>query len=159
MKKSYFVGSWLVLALLAGCAAKHFTTKTPAFIVFKTPQIKLADQGFVMRAQNGAGAQIYSGGQPVFELTTGRRICLDGRCMDEGRFYERVMGARYPKGTLQAILQGRPVPGEGKVTKTADGWIQKLYKRGRYDIIYTFNGKEARFKERLHRVLIKIREM
>ncbi|NPA29543.1 MAG: hypothetical protein GXO33_05090 [Epsilonproteobacteria bacterium] len=149
----------VLLLLFWGCAAKHFTTKTPAFIVFKTPQIKLADQGFVMRAQNDAGAQIYSGGQPVFELTVGRRICLDGRCMDEGRFYERVMGARYPKGTLQAILQCRPVPGEGKITKTADGWIQRLYKRGRYDIIYSFNGKEARFKERLHRVLIKIREM
>ena len=149
---------FLALFLLAGCATKRYEPPTAALIVFKTPTLRYADQGFVYRAKEGVKVQVYASGKPVFELEAGKRVCVDGRCMDEERFYKEFMGTEYPRGTLSAIFSRRPVFGGENLECEAGRCTQRIRAPGRYDIIYAFDSRSAKFKDRLNRIYIKMTE-
>ena len=151
----------LVVAVfwLAGCAAQPMRPPVPAMIVIKTPALRYADQGFVSRSQNRVKLQVYVSGQPAFEMTIGRRICiLKEGCMSEKAFYRRFMGVSYPRGTLAAIVNHRPIFGGEGLEKAGDFTRQRI-QTDRFDIIYAFDSESVRFKDRKHHILITIKTL
>ncbi len=157
LKRSIFF-TWTLL-LLTGCAPKRYEPPMAVLIVFKTPTLKYADQGFVYRAKNRVKVQIYASGKPVFELEAGRRVCVDGNCMDEAKFYKKFMGTEYPQGTLVAIFSRRPIFG-GKDLECESGRCEQRIKNSdRYDIIYAFDSRSAKFKDRWNHIFIKMTEI
>ncbi len=144
------------LFFLSGCTLKRPAPPRSAVIVFKTPTLRYADMGFIQKAREKVLLQIYNSGQPVFNLTVGPRICIEGRCLDEREFYTRYFHASYPEGTLAAILEGRPVFDGANLDCDDTVCRQRIRKPGRLDIIYDFNATHVRFKDRRNGVLIKI---
>jgi hypothetical protein len=159
LKKIWKIALWALIFGLAGCAARHYEKPVPALIVLKTPTFRYADQGFVYRDGRRIKVQIYVSGRAAFELSVGRRVCLDNACMGEAAFYKKYLHASYPEGTLAAILSKRPIfDGEGLHTEKGRS-VQRIEEPGRFDIIYAFDSKTARFKDRLNHILIKITEI
>jgi len=153
---------WLPIAalvvLLGGCSPRLYERPQPALIVLKSPKLRYADMGFVYRGKGRLKMEIYTAGRPVFTLSVGKRVCLDGGCMSEAEFYRKFFGVAYPQGTLHAILSKRPIfEGEGLLKKNGRS-EQQIFEPGRFDIIYTFDATSSRFKDRINHILIKISE-
>ena len=151
---------WIILFLwFGGCASKRYESPQPAVIVIKSPKLKYADQGFVYRGKNRIKVQVYASGRAVFELTVGKKVCVDSGCMSEEAFYRKYLHAAYPKGTIAAIFSKRPIF-DGRGLERSDGRnIQYIYEPDKFDIIYTFDSASARFKDRYNHILIKITEI
>lgn len=148
----------LLLLWFAGCAAKTYAVPQQALIVFKTPSLRYADQGFVQEGGKSVRVQIYGLGKPVLDLRVGKNICMDEECMDEQAFYREVFSTAYPPGTLLDILKQRPLA-DGKGMETDGGQsVQRIAEKGRFDIIYRFSGKQSLFKDSLNGVMIKIQK-
>ena len=154
--KSFFI---LPLLLFWGCATRQYEAPRPALIVIKTPELKYADQGFLYRGKEHIKIQVYASGKAVFELTVGKRICMDNGCMSEKEFYRKYLHAEYPKGTLAAIFSRKPIFGGEELEKEDGRSVQRIHESDKFDIIYTFDSKTARFKDRLNHTLIKITEI
>jgi hypothetical protein len=144
---------------MAGCAAKRYETARPALIVMKTPALRYADQGFVYRKKGRVKIQVYQSGRAVMTLSVGKRVCLNHACMAESDFYRKYLHAPYPPGTLAAVLSYRPIYGGESMTCRGDVCRQRIERDGRCDIIYDFDARHARFRDRLNHILIKITEL
>ncbi len=151
----------LLLALLwGGCAGRSYQKPVAALIVFKTPAIRFADQGFVYRSARGVKVQVYASGRAVLQMRVGRRVCIEGKgCLAEEDFYKKFFGVAYPEGTLAAIFSKRPIFGGEGLRKVGEGYEQRIEEPGRFDIIYAFNSRSARFRDRLNHILIKMTEI
>ncbi|WP_457594700.1 hypothetical protein [Hydrogenimonas sp.] len=152
---------WLLpvlLLLLTGCSRRYYETPQPALIVLKSPKLRYADMGFLYRGENRIKIQIYTAGRPVFTLSVGERICLDGSCMSEAEFYRKFFGVAYPPGTLHAIFSKRAIFGGEGLLKKKGRSEQQIFEPGRFDIIYTFDATSARFRDRINHIVIKISE-
>ncbi|WP_456453198.1 hypothetical protein [Hydrogenimonas sp.] len=158
--RNFFYASCVALLMgLAGCAVKSYEKPIPAMIVLKTPAFKYADQGFVYRGKGRVKVQVYVSGRAAFELSVGKRVCVDNACMGEKAFYEKYLRADYPKGTLAAIFTKRPIFGGEGLRKAGERTLQRIEVPGRFDIIYAFDSRSASFKDRLNRIFIKITEI
>ena len=158
-KKFFFVFLLSVSILFVGCAPKRYQKPVPALIVFKTPKLRYADQGFLYRGEGHTKLQIYISGRAAFTLSAGRNVCVNDRCMDEKRFDETFLGVLYPEGTVGAILAGRPIFGKKGLHCRQGVCEQRIAVPGRYDIIYAFGSGHVRFKDRKNHILIKITEI
>jgi hypothetical protein len=128
-------------------------------IVIKTPTLRYADQGFVYRGEDRVKVQVYVSGKAAFTLGVGKRVCVDNGCMSEKAFYRKYLHADYPEGTLAAIFLKRPIFGGRELACEGDMCEQRIEEPGRYDIIYAFDARTVRFRDRLHHILIKITEL
>ncbi|WP_456322698.1 hypothetical protein [Hydrogenimonas sp.] len=144
--------------LLSGCATHYYAPPKPALIVIKSPALKFADMGFLYRGKKWVKVEVYASGHALFTLKVGKRICVDGKCMNESDFYKRYFGAQYPPGTLLAIFSRQPIFDNEGLLKANGKNIQRIFKEDRFDIIYTFDDTSVRFKDKINHILIKIKE-
>ena len=154
-----FVSLVFLTLLMEGCASKIYEKPEPALIVFKTPTLRYADQGFVYRGKDRIKLQIYVSGKAAFEMTVGKRVCVGNACMGEQEFYRKYLHAEYPRGTLAAIFSKKPIFGGEGLEEEAGRFVQHIEETGRFDIIYVFDSRSAKFRDRLNRILIKITEI
>lgn len=150
--------SLFILTILTGCASRNYPKAEPALIVIKSKGLKYADLGFIYRGENLVKVQVYSSGAPIFRLSVGEMVCVDGRCLSETEFYRKYLGVEYPKGTLFNILSKKPIFGTKELEKESDRSAQRIKVPERFDIIYTFDSGSVRFKDRRNGVMIKITE-
>ena len=132
-----------------------------AFIVIKTPTMKYADMGFISSSVNGLEVEIYAAGQPLmsFEIN-GLNVCMSTfECMDKKSFNEKVLSAVYPDDILENIFRAKPIFNSKNLEQDKEGsFSQKLTKEGVYDISYSVNSKQRTFRDKLNKILIKVRE-
>ena len=150
-----------ILTLLTACAGLKPKKEESAFIVLKTPKIKYADMGFVTASPSDVKVEIYGAGQPLMKLEIGGlNICMSKfKCMDKVAFNERVLNGAYDKDLLENIFRGEPIFRGENIEKNRDGsFSQKLTKEGIYDISYSVNQKERVFRDKLNKILIKVRK-
>ncbi|WP_201351922.1 hypothetical protein [Hydrogenimonas urashimensis] len=149
----------ILLLSFGGCVFKTFESPRSALIVIKSPTLKYADQGFVYRGKKRIKVQVYASGRAVFELTIGRRVCVNRGCMSEEEFYRKYLHVSYPKGTLAAIFSKRPIfDGEGLSEENGRS-VQRIYEPDKFDIIYAFGSGYTRFKDRINHIIIKMTEI
>ena len=150
-----------ILTLLTACVGLKPKREESAFIVIKTPKIKYADMGFVTASPSDVKVEIYGAGQPLMKLEIGGlNICMSKfKCMDKVAFNERVLNGAYDKDLLENIFRGEPIFRGENIEKNRDGsFSQKLTKEGIYDISYSVNQKERVFRDKLNKILIKVRK-
>ncbi len=150
-----------ILSLFTACVGMKPKKEESAFIVLKTPKIRYADMGFVTASPSDVKVEIYGAGQPLMKLEIGGlNICMSKfKCMDKEAFNERVLSGAYDKDLLENIFRGEPIFKGENIEKRKDGsFSQKLTKEGVYDISYSVNQKEQVFRDKLNKILIKVRK-
>ena len=150
-----------ILSLLTACVGMKPKKEESAFIVLKTPKIRYADMGFVTATSTDVKVEIYGAGQPLMKLEIGGlNICMSKfECMDKMAFNEKILNKSYDKDLLENIFRGEPIFKGENIEKDKDGsFSQKLTKEGIYDISYSVNQKERVFRDKLNKILIKVRK-
>ena len=148
MKKNInFLISGAVAIVLSGCvgAMPEYNTSKSKFIIFKTPTVKYADQGFISHAKSETKVEIYGSGQALMRLRiTPSQVCMSSMaCMSSSEFNKKVLNANYPADTLRKIFNAEVIfSGEG-LRKSKNGFVQHI-KGG---IEYRVDGKNVKFKD------------
>jgi hypothetical protein len=156
---STFSAIFLVL-LLGGCfGPKEPVPQEGVFVVWKTPGMKFADQGFLYREPGRLRLEVYASGQAAAKLTvTPKQVCSGALCMGKKEFNLRYLASSYPETLLEHILTGRPIFGGEGMEKTDHGFTQRIKKTGRYDIDYRVLNGSVVFRDTINDILIKIQK-
>ena len=150
---------YLFMILLFTACTPNYTKHEASLIVFKTPTMAFADAGFIHHNGEALKIVILVVGQPVFTLELGRKICLDGSCLSKEKFIHKRLSPYYPRDILQNIFLGKPIFASLNLVKSAGGFKQRLYKEDAYDIYYSVDDGQIRFKDKLAKVLIKSKKI
>ncbi|MCK4441360.1 MAG: hypothetical protein KAU90_05095 [Sulfurovaceae bacterium] len=152
-----------IFFILTGCTSKNLVkekNQESAFIVLKTPQMKYADMGFIYKNNSFVKVEIYSMGQPIMSLDiNGMNVCMSTfKCMEKKDFNAKMLSANYPDTLLENIFKSKPIFNGKNLEKNSNGFIQKIIKDNEYDITYTINKNNTRFKDRVNHILIKVKK-
>jgi len=145
---------------LIGCMGQQPTKEESAFIVIKTPTMKYADLGFISNAPALVKVNIYTAGQPLvqFEINA-LNVCMSTfECMNKKAFNKKILSENYPDTLLEDIFRGKPIFEKENLEKTKNGFSQKLKKDKAYDIRYTVKNGTRTFRDKINKILIKVRE-
>jgi hypothetical protein len=150
----------MVLLMFNACTGIQPEKQESAFIVMKTATFKYADMGFISNSPSKVKVEIYGAGQPLMDLEiNGMNVCMSTfQCMEKKEFNKKVLNASYPETLLENIFRAKPIFNKKDVVKTKDGFSQKLTKENEYDISYRVKENERIFRDRLNKILIKVRE-
>ena len=158
LKKLFIIIS--ISSLFVACTGKDAKKQESAFIVMKTKTIKFADMGFIYTNSSGVKVEVYATGQPLLDLNiNSQNICLSLlKCMDKEQFNEEVLVAEYPVTLLENIFKSEAIFEEKNLEKVEGGFIQKIRKEGEYDISYSVISGKRVFRDKINKILIKVRE-
>jgi hypothetical protein len=159
LKRFRFLFLGGVLALLSGCLAPPApVSQESVFVIWKTPSMRYADQGFLSHEGARHRLEVYANGQAVMKLTvTPSRICSGALCMSAKEFNLRYLSPHYPSGLLAELLAGRPIFGGEGSRRQDGGVIQKITKAGRYAIEYRRLNGSVIFHDTINHIIIEIR--
>jgi hypothetical protein len=145
---------------LTACTGKDAKKQESAFIVMKTKSIKFADMGFIYANSSGVKVEVYAAGQPLVNLDiNSENICLSLlKCMDKKQFNEEVLVAEYPATLLENIFKSEAIFNGENLEKIEGGFRQKISKKAVYDISYSVVSGKRIFRDKINKILIKVRE-
>ncbi len=150
------VGSMLLFMACTGQPKQEES----AFIVFKTASIKYADMGFIKKSPSKVEVEMYAAGQPLVSIEiNGMNVCMSTlKCMEKHDFNTKMLNGSYPDTLLENIFKSKPIFNSKNLEKKSDGFTQKIQKKDKYDITYTVVSGERKFRDRINKILIKVRE-
>ncbi len=147
--------------LLTACGVKEYAKQASVFIVFKTPSFKHADLGFIYENSDEVKVEIYGSGQALVSLEIREEnICMSLlQCLPKQSFNRDVLSAFYPADILEHIFRGHEIFGGEGLTKTRNGFTQKIVKNGKYNIHYSVLNKQILFRDTMNDILIKVKRI
>ena len=161
MKKTLLI-VYLALSawIITGCMPQKETVPQEGiFVVWKSPAMKYADQGFLYQEKERLRLEIYASGQAALKLTvTPTQVCTGGLCLSKKEFNRRYLSAAYPEDTLERILTGQEIFGGEGLSRHSEGFTQQLKKAGFYDIEYSVLNESIVFRDKINGILIKIKK-
>jgi len=154
MKHSIYIASALIISGCAGAMPVYKESKS-SFIIFKTPTLKYADQGFISKADNETKVEIYSNGQSVMRLRIlPNQVCITQfKCMDKKEFNQKVLAsANYPDNLIENIFNAKPIFNGKNLKGSSNHFIQKIG-----TITYKVDGKNISFLDKSNGDKIEVR--
>ena len=154
--------AWIALiasvAMLAGCTKPAYTEQESALIVWKTPLLRYADQGFIYKAPAATKVEIYSNGSPLLRLKIDReRICASfWACEPKSRFNAKYLSRYYPPDTLERIFRGEAIFGGINKTLKRNGFTQQIQSPHKYKIDYRVLNNEIVFRDTINEIQLKV---
>lgn len=103
--------------------------------------------------------EIFEGGHPVLDLEIGRKICKGKVCVNKSDFVHRELSPYYEADILQQLFLGKPIFSAKGIERNSLGFSQKLFKAKAYDISYNVSRDAIRFKDKIAKILIKIKKI
>ena len=161
MKLQWYRMMLFLVVLLQGCVEAPKPKGESLFVVMKTPAMRYADQGFLYQTPDEVNVEIYNSGQALLRLQIGKsRICTGQfSCLERETFNRRMLAAVYPENTLEKIFRSEPLFDGRKIIKKRNGFTQKLFKPGKYDIVYRVLMNETVFRDTINHIMIKIKRL
>jgi len=158
-KINFFVAS-VVGLVISGCIGSmpKYQTSKGTMIVFKTPTMRYADQGFVSIANSETKVEIYSNGQAVMRLRiTPSEVCISKlSCMSKKEFNAKILGnPNYPENLIENIFKGEPIFGMEGMEQSDHSFKQHI-KRDGMDIYYIRTPKRIEFNDTITGTKIKV---
>ncbi len=146
----------LIVFLFNGCLPKEYNKQKSALIIWKTPNFRYADMGFIYENDKSLKIEIYSSGQNTMTLNiSNSHICMSLlECMSHEKFNSTVLSSIYPKDTLDNIFRGKKIFGG----VGSNGSTQKISKAGEYNIKYQVFNNQIIFRDTINNILIKIKK-
>jgi len=151
----------LVVAMtLSGCVGSmpEYQTSKGTMIVFKTPTMRYADQGFVSTSANETKVEIYGNGQAVMRLRiTPSEVCVSKMaCMSKKDFNKKILGNQdYPPTLIENIFKGEPIFNMEGMEQSDHSFIQHI-KKPNMDITYIRTPKRIEFNDKITGTKIKV---
>jgi hypothetical protein len=101
-KITLFIFHFSLYIFAAGCATKT----TPVYAVVKSPDIKIADQGFLKEGFGYKRLVIYKDANVPLTITVkNSEICFEGRCISKESFIKKYFGENYGYDFLDRLLE------------------------------------------------------
>jgi len=150
---------WAVMiALLAACAKPTYTQQDSALIVWKTPLLRYADQGFIYKAPAATKVEIYSNGTALMRLKIDREhICASfWACESKSRFNAKYLSRYYPPDTLERIFRGEAIFGGINKQPKRNGFTQQIQSPHKYKIDYRVLNNEIIFRDTINEIQLKV---
>jgi len=158
----FFIGlaGVLLLGLLNACRSPGLPeAQEGVFVVWKTPVVRYADQGFLYRGKERIRLEVYANGQAVMRLSvTPTQICSGTLCMSPETFNLRYLSPRYPKTFLMNLLSGKPIFGGEGSKASPSGWSQEIHRMDEYAIYYRVSKDSIAFRDTINAIVIKIKK-
>jgi len=152
---------WFIPILwgLSGCMGPELPgTQEGVFVVWKTPVMRYADQGFLYREPSRVRLEVYASGQAVMKLSvTPEQVCNGVLCMDKKSFNLRFLSPEYPPDLLDHLLKGEPIFGGENLVRKDHGFTQRIEKEGHYRIVYTVLNGSVAFRDTINQIVIEIK--
>lgn len=156
--RRFFYTVFIVL-LFVGCSQKiPYASSKAYFVVIKNPKIALADTGFIKKDENKLNLQLFSASSPIFDLHVKNDVCVGYTCLSRESFNSEFFGYRHYKNFVEELFNMQPIYKDKNLVKTKDGFEQKI-KTENYDIVYKIENQNLYFKDKKHKVLIKLKEL
>ena len=126
----YYLMSGVFILILNSCVGTmpEYYSSNSSFIIFKTPTVAYADQGFISHASSETKVEIYGNGQALIRLRMIKdQVCMSSiECMSNKEFNKKVLNANYPNDTIKNIFNGKEIfNGEG-LRQIKNGFIQHI---------------------------------
>ncbi len=154
LKNSIYIAFATIISGCAGAMPVYKESKS-SFIIFKTPAIKYADQGFISKADNETKVEIYSNGQSVMRLRIlSDEVCLTRfKCMSKRDFNKKILASsNYPENLIENIFNGKPIFNGKNLRGSSNHFIQNIG-----TITYSVNGRNIKFYDRANGDKIVVR--
>ena len=147
-----------VVLLLGGCISPKVSSQQSAKIVWKSSSLRYADMGFISDSGDSMEIEIYGVGSPLMRLSISSNTICRGRleCISHREFYAKELSSYYPKGLLENIFRAEPIYSGMNLTKSSNGFTQKIKKSNRYEIEYRVSTKQTIFRDTINKILIKV---
>ncbi len=161
MKRYLYALAMLYILLIQGCGNAPELKGESAMIVLKTPAMRYADMGFIYESPSEIKVEIYGSGQALFALRiTPKSVCTSRfACLDRKSFNVRMLSRYYPEDTIERIFRAKPLFNGKSVVKKRNGFTQKLFAPGKYNIQYAVLNNETVFRDTINKIVIKIKRM
>lgn len=154
-------GRWLLQAallaglLLGGCAMKKPEHSQAYVVVFKTPQWRFADTGYIRTGEGVAELEVFEAGQRVLRLQVENLVCVEGEgCISKAAFNEKYLSAEYPDDLFYHLLRGEPIYGAKNLVHTDEGFEQQIG-----GIVYRVSAEQIYFRDSLRGIMIKFKRL
>ena len=146
------------IVVLAGCVRPEYTQQESALIIWKSPVLRYADQGFIYKAPGRTKVEIYSNGTPLLRLKIDQKqICVSfWACVEKARFNAKYLSRDYPPDTLEHIFRGEAIFGGLHRVSQRNGFTQQIESSARYKIEYRVFNNEIVFHDTINKILIKV---
>jgi len=150
----------LLILSFNACTGVEPEKEESAFIIIKTKTMRYADMGFISNNSSRVKVEIYGAGQPLVSLEiNSMNVCMSTfKCMEKKDFNEKILNVSYPETLLENIFRAKPIFSKKNLEKNTNGFSQKIVKDGIYNISYTVKGGERIFRDKINKILIKVRE-
>jgi len=97
-------------------------------------------------------------GRSIEKISVNHMICTSEGCMSKSGFNKDYLHSSYPDDTMQNMLLSHAIYDGKNVTKTADGFEQKI-KSSQVDIIYRVDSHGVFFKDRANGIIFSIKDI
>ncbi len=149
----------LILALfLSACSTKTYERTQTKIITIKSPKIKFSDAGYLRNSDKTIELELFMAGRSIEKISVNHMICTSEGCMSKSGFNKDYLHSSYPDDTMQNMLLSRAIYDGKNVTKTADGFEQKI-KSSQVDIIYRVDSHGVFFKDRANGIIFSIKDI
>jgi hypothetical protein len=147
--------------LFVACVGKNTQNQESVFITMRTNKVKFSDMGFLYRGDSSLKIEIYATGQPLLNLeVNSENICLSLlECMDKKDFNKEVLSQYYPERLLENVFRAKPIFDGLNLENREEGFTQKISEKGQYDISYSVVRGNRVFRDKINKILIKVREI
>ena len=150
-----FFTLWASLLLLGGCVMKKPVVSAAYVVVFKTPQWRFADTGYIRSGDGVAELEVFETGQRVLRLQIGRLVCMDGQgCLTKAAFNAKYLSDDYPRDLLYHLLRGEAIMDGENLVHTDEGFEQQIG-----GIVYRRSASQIYFKDFERGILIKFKKL
>lgn len=151
---------YIILSLFfIGCAKKTTISKQQsAMIVWKSPNFRYADMGFISDNGSNLKIEIYQSGSAIMNLMIGsRHICMSRfECVSKKSFNSTQLSEYYPDKLIEDIFRGRHIFNGKNIQQESNGFTQNIYLKNRYDIHYSLLNNKIIFRDIINKIIIKI---
>ncbi len=150
-----------IITIISGCSfidkPKPQQHQTGVFVVWKTPYMKYADQGFLYEEPGNIKLEVYESGQAAMQIAIrDGKICSGNMCTSKSEFNKRYLSANYPPDIVKDILLGHEIMGGKNKKEVIGGFVQTIKEPDLYDIEYSVINGSVIFKDSFNNILIKI---
>jgi len=150
-----FFTLWVSLLLLGGCAMRKPVHSASYVVVFKTPQWRFADTGYLREGDGVAELEVFEAGQRILRLQVENLVCVEGEgCLSKSAFNEKYLSAAYPDDLFYHLLRGEPIMEAANLVHTDEGFEQRID-----GIVYRVSARQIYFKDFLRGILITFKRL
>jgi len=148
----------LLLFSFSGCGQPQFQSEESAYIIWKTPSFRYADQGFVYSSPEQMRIEIYGSGQPLMRLEIKEQeVCSSFlQCTGKEKFNAIMLSRWYPETLLENIFRGKTIFGGEGVVKKRNGFTQTISNGTKYQIHYSVLNNTVIFRDTINKIQIKV---